>query len=312
MTARRPLLLLDSASLYYRAFYGVPESVQAPDGTPVNALRGLLDMTARLVTARRPARIVACWDDDWRPAFRVAALPSYKAHRVGADGGEDTPPALAAQVPVIVEVLAALGIARVGAAGYEADDVIGTLATRERAVPDGERVPVEIMTGDRDLFQLVDDSGPVRVLYPARGGAEPEVIDQARLVEKYAVADGDAYADMAALRGDASDGLPGVAGIGEKTAATLIARFGSLDGVLDALRREDAGLSATQRRRLSEAMDYLAVAPDVVRVAREIDLPAPEDAVPLTAADPEALAALGERWGIASSIGRIQAAFASV
>lgn len=312
MTDRRPLLLLDSASLYYRAFYGVPDSVRAPDGTPVNAVRGLLDMTARLVTARRPSRLVACWDDDWRPAFRVAALPSYKAHRVGADGGEDTPPTLAAQVPVIVEVLAALGIARVGAPGYEADDVIGTLTARERAVPDGRRVPVEIMTGDRDLFQLVDDSGPVRVLYPVRGGAEPEVIDQARLAQKYAVAGGDAYADMAALRGDPSDGLPGVAGIGEKTAATLIATFGSLDGILGALRRGDAGLTATQRQRLAEAMDYLAVAPGVVRVALDLDLPPVADAVPRAAADPDALEALGERWGLASSIGRIQAAFASL
>ena len=312
MTDRRPLLLLDSASLYYRAFFGVPDSVRAPDGTPVNAVRGLLDMTARLVAARRPSRIVACWDDDWRPAFRVAALPSYKAHRVGAEGDEETPPALAAQVPVIVEVLAALGVARVGAAGYEADDVIGTLTAQERAVPDGERVPVEIVTGDRDLFQLVDDSGPVRVLYPVRGGAEPEVIDQARLVEKYAVADGDAYADMAALRGDPSDGLPGVAGIGEKTAAALIERFGSLDGILVALRTGDAGFTATQRQRLTEALDYLAVAPGVVRVVLDLDLPPFDDTVPSVAGDPEALAALGERWGLTSSIGRIQAALASI
>ncbi len=312
MTDRAPLLLLDSASLYYRAFYGVPDSVRAPDGTPVNAVRGLLDMTARLVTSRRPSRLVACWDDDWRPAFRVDALPSYKAHRVGAAGGEDTPDALAAQVPVVVEVLAALGIARVGAPGFEADDVIGTLATREREVPDGERVPVEIVTGDRDLFQLVDDSGPVRVLYPVRGGAEPEVVDQARLVERYAVADGGAYADMAALRGDPSDGLPGVVGIGEKTAAALVARFGSLAGVLEALDRADAGFTTTQRTRLAEARDYLAVAPGVVRVARDIPLAPVVDAVPRTAADPQALAALGERWGLASSIARLQAAFGSL
>ncbi|WP_372592899.1 5'-3' exonuclease H3TH domain-containing protein [Actinotalea sp.] len=312
MTGRPPLLLLDSAALYYRAFYGVPESVRAPDGTPVNAVRGLLDMIARLVTARRPSRLVACWDDDWRPAFRVDALPSYKAHRVGAEGGEDTPPSLAVQVPVIVDVLAALGVARVGAPGFEADDVIGTLTARERAVPDGSRVPVEIVTGDRDLFQLVDDSGPVRVLYPQRGGAEPEVIDQARLVAKYAVADGAAYADMAALRGDPSDGLPGVVGIGEKTAAALIARFGSLDGVLAALEAGEPGLTATQRSRLAEARDYLAVAPGVVRVARDIDLGPVADSVPRAPADPEALEALAERWGLDSSIARLRAAFAAL
>src|SRR5438477_2905562 len=152
------LMLLDTASLYYRAFFGVPETVRAPDGTPVNAIRGLLDMIARLVRARHPARLVACLDADWRPAFRVAAIPSYKAHRVGPDGGEEVPPALAAQVPVIEEVLAAAGVVMAGAPGYEADDVIGTLTARAVG-------PVEIVTGDRDLFQLVDDKRPVHVLY---------------------------------------------------------------------------------------------------------------------------------------------------
>jgi len=169
-------------------------------------------------------------------------------------------------------------------------------------------VPVEIVTGDRDLFQLVDDSGPVRVLYPVRGGAEPEVVDQARLVEKYAVAGGDGYADMAALRGDPSDGLPGVAGIGEKTAATLVARFGSLAGVLGALDRGDAGLTATQRTRLTEARDYLAVAPGVVRVALDLPLAPVADTLPRVVADPMALAELSERWGLASSLARLQAA----
>src|SRR5690606_31103274 len=212
--ADRPLMLLDAASLYFRAFFGVPDSIKAPDGTPVNAVRGFLDGIARLVQARRPARLVACWDDDWRPAFRVAAIPSYKAHRVAADGGEEVPDALAAQVPVIVDVLEAFGIARVGAPGYEADDVIGTLTAREVARPDGERAPVEVVTGDRDLFQLVDDDARVRVLYPARGVSDPDEVDQARLVERYGVPSGSAYADMAVLRGDPSDGLPGVAGIG--------------------------------------------------------------------------------------------------
>ena len=103
-------MLLDSASLYFRAFYGVPDTVRAPDGTPVNAVRGLLDMISRLVRARHPARLVACWDADWRPAFRVAAVPSYKAHRLAADGGEDVPAALAQQVPLIEDVLHAAGL----------------------------------------------------------------------------------------------------------------------------------------------------------------------------------------------------------
>lgn len=317
VAGRRPLLLLDTASLYFRAFYGVPDSVRAPDGTPVNAVRGLLDMIARLVVDHRPARLVACWDDDWRPAFRVDAIPSYKAHRVavevpGTTGQEDVPEALAAQVPAIVEVLAALGVARVGVPGYEADDVIGTLVAREVARPAGERSPVDVVTGDRDLFQLVDDDAPVRVLYPVKGVKDLEVVDVARLRERYAVASGAAYADMAVLRGDPSDGLPGVQGIGEKTAAALVGRYGSLDGVLAARDAGDPGLTATQRRRLEEAADYLRVAPLVVRVAPDAPVGDVDDALPQVVADPEALVALAERWGLASSVRRVVDAFASV
>lgn len=305
-----PLLLLDSASMYFRAFYGVPDSVRAPDGSPVNAVRGFLDAIARLVVARRPARLVACWDQDWRPQFRVDALASYKAHRVAADGAEDVPELLTPQVPVIVDVLAAFGIARVGAPRAEADDVIGTLATRERAKPDGERVPVEIMTGDRDLFQLVDDTGPVRVLYPVKGGGSPLVVDQAHLAATYGVPDGAGYADMAVLRGDPSDGLPGVRGVGEKTAAALIGRYGSLEALLAAVAAGDRGVTATQARRLTEAAEYLAVAPGVVRVVRDLPLGEIDDALPRTPADPEALVVLAERWGISGAVTRLVDALA--
>ncbi len=306
MTAdRRPLLLLDTASVYFRAFYGVPESVTAADGTPVNAVRGLLDMTTRLFTARRPGRLVACWDDDWRPAFRVAAIPSYKAHRLADDGGEDVPAALAAQIPVIVEVLRALGVARVGAPGYEADDVIGTLTAREVARPAAERSPVEIVTGDRDLFQLVDDAAGVRVLYTVRGIADLEVVDEARLAERHGVAGGRAYAHMAVLRGDSSDGLPGVPGIGEKTAVALLRRYGDLDAVRRAADDGDPGLTPAQRRRLLEAGDYLDVAPGVVDVATDAPVPPVTGELPATAADPERLVALAERWRIGSSITRL-------
>lgn len=304
-TNRAPLLLLDTASLYFRAFFGVPESVRAPDGTPVNAVRGLLDMTARLVTARRPGRLVACWDDDWRPAFRVAAIPSYKAHRLADDGGEEVPAALSTQIPVIVEVLAALGIARVGAPGFEADDVIGTLTARERARPAGERVPVEVVTGDRDLFQLVDDDAPVRVLYTARGINDLDVIDVARLADRYDVASGQAYADLAVLRGDPSDGLPGVPGIGAKTGAAMLRRYGDLAGVARAVVAGDPGLTPTQRRRLTEAGAYLAVAPDVVRVAPDAPVGEFDDVLPAVVPDPEALVELATRWGLTSSVARL-------
>jgi 5'-3' exonuclease len=307
------LMLLDTASLYFRAFFGVPDSLRSPQGEPVNAVRGLLDTIAWLITEHRPDRMVACWDDDWRPEFRVEAIPSYKAHRVADEvaGTEVIPESLAPQVPVIVDVLAAIGIPRVGAPGYEADDVIGTLTEREvhrtSSAPAAPSSGVDIVTGDRDLFQLVDDAAGVRVLYPARGVRDPDVIDQAKLAEKYGVPTGQAYADMATLRGDPSDGLPGVPGIGEKTAAKLLDRYGDLAGILRARDDEtDRGLTLTQRKRLVEAADYLAVAPRVVQVARDAPLPVFDDALPAAPVDEPALDELTTRWGIQSSVKRVR------
>src|SRR4051812_34546577 len=254
------LMLLDSASLYFRAFFGVPDSVKAPDGTPVNAVRGFLDMVATLVTQRRPHRLVACWDEDWRPAFRVAALPSYKAHRVAnpALNIEETPAALEPQVPIIVDVLAAFGIARSGGPGLEADDVAGTLATRAAAAGPAD---VDVVTGDRDLFQLVDDVAGIRVLYIGRGVRNLEIVDEARLREKDDVPGGAGSAALAGLRGDPSDGLPGVPGVGEKTAAALIKRYGTLEALLAALDAGEPDLRSGPGRKLLAARDYLASAP---------------------------------------------------
>ena len=296
-------MLLDSASLYYRAFHGVPESVTAPDGTPVNAVRGFLDAIALLVSTHRPTRLVACWDEDWRPAFRVRALPSYKAHRVAAGGGEEAPAALLPQVDVIVDVLAALGLARVGCPGYEADDVLAALTDRAEG-------PVDVVTGDRDMFQLVDDAAQVRVLYCGKGVRRAEAVDQAWLAARYGVATGQAYADLAVLRGDPSDGLPGVAGIGEKTAAALLARFGDLDALLAAADDPASELSPGQRGKLLAARDYLGAAPVVVRTVREAPVAHVEDALPREPADPAALAGLVRRWGLGSSVERVLAACA--
>jgi 5'-3' exonuclease len=297
------LMLLDTPSLYFRAFYGVPESVTAPDGTPVNAVRGLIDMIARLVQDRSPDRLVCCMDADWRPAFRVEALPSYKAHRVAEDGGDQTPDALEAQLPVIDAVLDAFGLARAGVPGYEADDVIGTLAVRGAA--DG---PVDIVTGDRDLFQLVDDAGPVSVLYTARGIRNLQVMGEAEVAAKYGIP-GRGYGDYATLRGDPSDGLPGVPGVGDKTAAALITRFGSVDGILAAL---DAGITdgfpAGARKRMEAARDYLASAETVVRVVTDIDAPELaklDDRLPSEPRDAEALVELADAWNLSSPVNRL-------
>jgi 5'-3' exonuclease len=294
----RPLLLLDAASLYFRAYFGVPESVgRAPDGSPVNAVRGFLDMVAALVRTRRPGRLVCALDADWRPAWRVALLPSYKSHRLTADGGEQTPDTLGPQVEIILDVLAAAGVTAVGAAGYEADDVIGTLATREPG-------PIEVASGDRDLFQVIDDARGVTVLYCGRGVAKLEVYDDATVRARYGVPAA-GYADFAALRGDPSDGLPGVAGVGEKTAARLVDRYGGLDALLAALDDPATALAPGLRAKLVAGRDYLAKAPDVVRVARDVPVPAVTGALPCAPADPQRLVALAERWGLASPVKRL-------
>lgn len=295
-------MLLDSASLYFRAYFGVPDSVKAPDGTPVNAVRGLLEFIDRLVRDRHPDDLVACMDADWRPQWRVDLIPSYKAHRVAQEreagpDEEEVPDTLSPQVPVIEEVLDALGIARVGVEGYEADDVIGTFTARATG-------PVDIVTGDRDLFQLVDDKRQVRVLYPLKGVGSMQLTDEALLREKYGV-DGPGYADLALLRGDPSDGLPGVPGIGEKTAAKLLAEFGDLAGIMAAVDDPKAKLTPSQRKRLDEARPYVAVAPKVVKVADDVPLPVVDTALPSVPRDPAALEELAVRWGLGGSLQRL-------
>jgi 5'-3' exonuclease len=295
------LMLLDTASLYYRAFFGMPDTVTAPDGTPVNAIRGLLDQMTRLIKVRQPSAIVACWDNDWRPAFRVAAVPTYKAHRLAPDGrSEQTPPALAAQIPVIEQVLTAAGIAIAGHDGFEADDIIGTLAARAST-------PVDVVTGDRDLFQLVDDTRQVRIIYTIRGLQNMDIIDEGAVAAKYDIP-GRAYADFAALRGDPSDGLPGIPGIGEKTASALIRQFGSVDAISHALDMGHGGFPKGARDKLVKARDYLDVSMSVVRVADNVPLPAVAGTLPAQAPPDVLIEGLGERWGLGSSLSRFLSA----
>jgi 5'-3' exonuclease len=287
-------MLLDSPALWYRAFHGVPDSVRSPQGEPVNAVRGFLDLVARVVREQRPARLVATVDLDWRPAFRVAAVPTYKLHRTLEGGAEVEPPELAPQVAVLLEVLEALGVPVLGCEGYEADDVLGTLATRETGA-------VDVVTGDRDLLQLVNDDGPVRVLYAVE---KMKPYDEAAVTAKHGIP-GRAYAEFAVLRGDPSDGLPGVKGVGEKTAAALVSRFGHVDAIVAALDSgSEDGFPAGARAKLEAARDYLAVAPAVSRVVCDLPLPVLDDTLPRVPADPHGLVALSDRWGLDSALER--------
>lgn len=296
------LMLVDTAGLYFRAFHGVPISTVSPGGTPVNAVRGTLDALARLISTYQPDLLVACWDDDWRPQWRVDLLPSYKTHRVADEtlNAEDVPDLLEPQVRILAEVLDALGIARVGAHGCEADDVIGTLTARHQGLG-----PVDIVTGDRDLFQLVHDAEQVRVVYTGKGVAKADLVDESFVAEKFGIP-GRSYAQFAVLRGDASDGLPGVPGVGNVTAASLVREFETIEGVLDAAS-SGAGMSAGLAAKILSAADYLAVAPEVVRVMPDAALPDFDPAIPASNAllRPAEVVALVERWGLGSSANRL-------
>jgi 5'-3' exonuclease len=300
-------MLLDSASLYFRAFFGVPESVTAPDGMPVNAVRGFTDMVATLITRFGPTDLVACLDYDWRPAFRVKLLPSYKAHRVAhptpgpAPDVEEVPDLLEPQIPVLLAVLRAAGLCAVGAAGFEADDVIATLSARYDQR--GDRV--DVVSGDRDLIDLTTQR--VRVLYTGRGLAKLVEFTPSEVQDQYGVPAAH-YADFAMLRGDPSDGLPGVAGIGAKTAALVVAKFGSIENIVAAAQSGDPLMSGSVRSKIMASLDYLAVAPLVVRGRTDVEIAELSTAIPALPADPEMLSALSEQFGIGSSIERLTSA----
>jgi 5'-3' exonuclease len=271
-------LLVDGSSLIFRAFYGVPQTTRAPDGKLVNAVRGTLDTLARLVTERKPKRLALATDEDWRPDWRVELLPSYKEHRTG----EPVPHDLEPQMPVIMECLKAVGIDVVGVAGYEAEDVIASLVARVKP-------PIEIYSGDRDLFTLIRDREIV-VLYPEKTGLA--VVDEADVERRYSIP-GRAYADFAILRGDPSDGLPGVAGIGAKKAADLVRRYGSVRAMIEAgiFRSADA--------------EYLEKASRIVPPVTDLEIVVPRGRRDRWPDDPASVEKLGKRYGIESSFQRL-------
>ena len=312
------MLLLDGASMWFRSYFGVPSSITGPDGRPVNAARGFIDSVATLITRERPRRLVVCLDLDWRPAWRVELIGSYKAHRVAAEVdelGEDpdadveeVPDDLSPQVDMILEILDAYGIATAGAPGYEADDVLGTLAATER------RDPVVVVSGDRDLLQLVADKPvPVRVLYIGQGLAKATMFGPAEVAERYGVPvkrAGAAYAELALLRGDPSDGLPGVPGVGEKTAAAMLTQYGSLEAILAAAHDPTSSLPKAFRAKLLAASDYIETAGPVVQVARDapVEWYTDDDALPRSAVKPKRVAELAAAYGLTTPVARLQKA----
>ena len=291
------LMLLDSASLWYRAYFGMPDTLVSPVGMPVNAIRGYLDMTSRLLVKYQPNRLVACLEGDWRPSWRVDLFPDYKLNRLDETGAEEEPDTLGPQIPILLDVLDALGIPMVGVDDYEADDLMATFSVTQNG-------PIRIVTGDRDLFQLVDDKRDVKVVYLAKGISNHDLVDLNWIEKKYEIP-GDRYSLFAMIRGDSSDGLPGIRGIGEKGAATIANLFKSLPEVMTAAQSDDDRLTPNLRKKLLESADYALIAPKLVGCALDVAIPEMTIDLPTKPASLEKIMALKDEFGLGASIDRM-------
>jgi 5'-3' exonuclease len=275
----------------------MPDTLLSPAGLPVNAIRGFLDMTSRLIVKYQPNRLVVCLDGDWRPSWRVELYPDYKLNRLDESGAEEEPDELASQIPILLDVLDSLGISIVGVDHYEADDLIATFSVTQSG-------PIRIVTGDRDLFQLVDDKRDVKVVYLAKGNSKHDLVDWNWIAKKYEIP-GDRYALFAMIRGDSSDGLPGIRGIGEKGAAAIANHFKSLPEVMEAAKLEDERLTPNLRKKLLEGKDYAQIAPKLVSCALDVPLPQININLPAKPASFEKIAALKDEFGLGASVDRI-------
>ena len=294
------LMLLDSASLWYRAYFGMPDTLVSPLGEPVNAIRGYLDMTARLISIYKPNRLVACIEGDWRPSWRVDLFPEYKANRLDEEGDEEEPDTLGPQIPILLDLLEAFGIPLVGVDDYEADDVMASFAVRENG-------PIKIVTGDRDLFQLVDDKRKVSVVYLAKGISNHDHVDLKWIADKYEIP-GERYALFAMIRGDASDGLPGIRGIGEKGAAIIANAFTNLPEVMLAAENEDDRLTPNLRKKLLESSQYAKIAPKLVFCALDVPLPKMDLTLPKRPPNLDEIYQYQRDYGLGASVDRLIAA----
>jgi 5'-3' exonuclease len=272
--------------MFFRAFYAIPQTMRAPNGALVNAVRGTLDTLARYVTDRKPRHVAFTTDEDWRPDWRVELIPGYKEHRTA----EPIPPALIPQVPIILAALTAIGVDVVGLEGYEAEDIVASLAAKVKP-------PIEIASGDRDLFTQVRGRDVI-VLYPQKGG--PAEVDEAEVAKRYHIP-GHAYSDYAILRGDPSDGLPGIPGIGDKTAAQMVTRYGSVEKMLE------AGIF-----RNPEHADYLRKALKVVPPVRDLKIKVPRGRRERYPDEPEVVELMGTKYGIQNNLDRLIKALSSM
>lgn len=259
-------MLVDIATVYYRAYFSMPETMVSPSGRQINAVRGTFDALMHFVNKYQPEHLVTAWDLDWRPEWRVELVESYKTARVAAEDEEQMPDTLSDQVDLIRQGLSELGVQCVGVEGFEADDVIAQYARQSSK-------PTYVVSGDRDLFQLVDDDRRISVLYLGTGVAKHSMVDGKYIQERFGI-HAHQYGDFSVLRGDASDGLPGVKGIGEKTAAALLKEFENLSGIQEAAASAHPGLRPRIAAAIVDHHDYLQKARQVVILNQQIEVPA--------------------------------------
>lgn len=289
-------LLLDVSSLMYRAFFAMGSISRTADGDHSGAVHGYLDMVTRLIRARRPDDVIHCYDHDWRPVARTEIYPAYKAQR------PVDPETLPPQFEMLRWILDLTPMGQAQTHGWEAEDAMATLC---RMADGGDRI--EMVSGDRDLIQLVRDPG-IRLLFTLRGVSDLAEFDAAAVVERYGVPP-ERYCDFAILRGDPSDGLPGVKGIGEKTARALVQAYPSLDAMrADAALDEPATPGPLQgkpalRVKLRDGADYIDKMLQLVPVNPDAPLERWNGS-----RDDEALRALGEELGLRGPVTRLCAA----
>jgi 5'-3' exonuclease len=274
----------------------MPDTLVSSHGIPVNAIRGYLDMTSRLLVKYRPHRLVACLEGDWRPNWGVELFPDYKINRIDEAGEETEPQTLSSQIPILLDVLDAFGIPMLGVDDYEADDLIATFSVSQKG-------PIRIVTGDRDLFQLVDNKRDVKVVYLAKGVSNHELVDYEWITKKYDIP-GDRYGLYAIIRGDASDNLPGIHGIGDKGAAHLTKIFTSLPEIVKAAKGADDRLPTKYRSKILNNLTYAKIATKLVGCATDVSIPEMNIDLENSTHDMGKIRHLQKEFGLGTSIDR--------
>jgi len=253
-------MAIDLSSLLFRSFYGLPTSIKDAEGFPINGVKGYLETLIRLKNTYSPEIIIHALDDNWRPEWRTDLLPQYKAHRVLDDNEEEVDEELERQIEILPQVLRILGMQCIGKTNFEADDVLASIAN--------DNSSTLIVSGDKDLFQTINDnkSNFVHLL-----GKEGGTLYTEKIIKQRFGIDAKSYLDFSVLKGDPSDGLPGVKGIGEKTALEIILKFGTIDNLLKNIN-DTTKISLKQKKNISDSIEYLNKALKVVKLKNNLKI----------------------------------------